>query len=127
MPAKPELVKSDRSRLKSAPFKLNPRQRNAVKDAIKNVCKFHDHQLFALNVRTNHVHIVVSAGRKAELMMHSFKAYATRRLRGDGLINAEDKVWARHGSTKYLWTNEHIEQATEYVLYGQGDDLPEFD
>ena len=61
------------------------------------------------------------------MMMHSFKAYATRKLRGDGLVNAGDKVWARHGSTKYLWTDEHIEKAVEYVLYGQGDELPEFD
>lgn len=127
MPIKPELIKSDKSRLKYTPFRLNSPQHNAVRDAIRNVCKFREHRLFALNVRTNHVHIVVSAGRKAELMMHSFKAYGTRKLRGDGLVTEADKVWARHGSTRYPWTDEHIEKATEYVLYGQGDELPEFD
>lgn len=59
--------------------------------------------------------------------MNSFKAYATRRLRDEGMLGKDRKVWARHGSTKYLWSDEQLEKAINYVLYEQGDDLPNFD
>ena len=44
--------------------------------------------LQAINVRTNHVHTVVSATRKAGLVLNAFKANATRQLREDGLIRS---------------------------------------
>jgi len=76
----------------------------------------------AVNARTNHVHVVVSAGCKPEPILDAFKAYATRKLRGMGLISTRTKPWVRHGSTRYLWKERHVEKAIEYVLYGQGDD-----
>jgi hypothetical protein len=51
--------------------------------------------------------------------MDSFKAYATRALRRAGLIGPDVKVWSGHGSTKYLWTDEHVQKAVEYVVNGQ--------
>ena len=83
--------------------------------------------LFAINVRTNHVHLVVSSSAKVELMVNAFKAYATRRLRSEGLVDLDAKVWSRHESTRYLWTEKHISDAIEYVVHGQGLDLPMFD
>ncbi len=60
-------------------------------------------------------------------MMDSFKAYATKALRTAGLIGPDTKPWSRHGSTRYLWTEEHIQKAVDYVVNGQGGELPEFD
>jgi len=53
--------------------------------------------------------------------MDSFKAYATRKLRETGLMNPDVKPWARHGSTPYLWTEEEVHRAIEYVDNGQGN------
>jgi REP element-mobilizing transposase RayT len=52
----------------------------------------------AFNVRTNHVHTVVTANRKSELVLTAFKANATRQLREDGLWPHEFSPWARKGS-----------------------------
>jgi hypothetical protein len=41
--------------------------------------------LHALNVRTNHVHTVVTASRKPEQVLNGLKANATRQLRNEGL------------------------------------------
>ncbi len=82
-------------------------------------------ELYSINVRTNHAHIVVSASDKPEPLMNAFKGYATRRLRRCGLVNPAAKIWARHGSTRYLWTETHFAAAVEYVAFGQGQDLPE--
>ena len=31
----------------------------------------------------------------------------------------EIEPWSRHGSNPYLWTEEELARAIEYVLYGQ--------
>jgi len=54
--------------------------------------------------------------------MNSFKSFATRKLRAAGLLGSDIKPWARHGSTPYLWTEEDLERAIDYVLNGQGDE-----
>jgi len=76
----------------------------------------------AVNARTNHVHSVVGAGHKPEAVMNSFKSYATRKLREAKLISDEVKPWARHGSTPYLWTDDELQRAIDYVINGQGDE-----
>ena len=59
--------------------------------------------------------------------MDAFKAYSTRALRSAGLLSVSVKPWVRHGSTRYLWKERHVEKAIDYVLYGQGDEIPPFD
>jgi REP element-mobilizing transposase RayT len=108
-------------------FFLDTGKRCVVEVAIKEVCIVRDYALYALNVRTNHVHVVVSNSGQPERMMDSFKGYATRALRGAGLAAADQKVWSRHGSTRYLWTDEHVLKACDYVSLGQGGELPRFE
>jgi len=61
-----------------------------------------------------------------EAVMNAFKANATRELREAGLITPDVRVWSRGGSTRYLWKASHVDGAVDYVLFGQGDDLPNF-
>ena len=122
MPANQRILAEETLSLKHLPVRLNPAQREFVEMSIREVCTHRDYQLHALNVRTNHVHSVVSAPCKPEKVMDAFKAYATRRLRQASLIDSETKPWARHGSTEYLWTEEQVQRATDYVVNGQGDD-----
>ncbi|MGH9970978.1 MAG: transposase [Pyrinomonadaceae bacterium] len=101
--------------------------RGVIEDAIREVCVHRGYSLLAFNIRTNHVHTVVSAALKPEPILQAFQAYATRALRRKGLLAPTVKPWSRHGSTRYLWKERHVEKAIDYVLYGQGDDLPTFD
>ncbi len=105
--------------LKQPPVILNQAQRQAVEAAITEVCQVRGYHLYAKNARSNHVHVVVSASGKPEPMMRSFKSYATRKLRETGLMAVEIEPWSRHGSNPYLWSEEEIAQAVEYVLFGQ--------
>jgi hypothetical protein len=58
--------------------------------------------------------------------LNAFKANATRELRKAGLVEREQKIWSRGGSTRLLWKPRNVESAVNYTLYGQGDDLPDF-
>ena len=62
----PELERIMREEMKRAPFTLNAAQRIAVHREIEDVCDRRSYYLRALNVRTNHLHSVVSAQRKPE-------------------------------------------------------------
>jgi len=105
----------------SPPVLLDPLQRKVVDSAIREVCEVREHSPHAVNVRSNHAHSVISAQCSPERLADSLKAYSTRRLRENGLIAPDGRVWARGRSRRYLWKPHHVEAAVEYVLYGQGD------
>ena len=62
-------------------FILNGKQRSVVEKAIREMCKKRGYELIAINVRTNHVHVVVTAYVKPEKILNAMKANATRELR----------------------------------------------
>jgi REP element-mobilizing transposase RayT len=114
--------------LKVEPVTLNATQREAIESAVRETCALRNWLLRALNVRTNHVHVVVSIGEtKPEHALNAFKANATRRMRQGGCWQRADSPWADKGSKRHLWNERSIERAIDYVINGQGDELPEFD
>lgn len=114
-------------RLKSQPFLLNAAARKHVEDAIREVCKYRGWTLIAIHVRTNHIHVVVLASAASTKMLNDIKAYSTRRLRESGEWKHSHSPWVDKGSRRFLWTEEHVAQASDYVVNGQGGPLPEFD
>jgi len=122
MPANPKVLNDENAELKHRALLLSNAQRQVVELAIREVCDYRDYVLHAVNVRTNHVHSVVSAPCNPEQVMDSFKSYATRKLREAGLLDRNIKPWARHGSTAYLWTEDDVRRAIDYVLNGQGEE-----
>src|SRR5947209_9029118 len=71
----------DADRLKQAPVVLTSEQRQSVERAIHETCGIRGWPLRALNVRTNHVHALVSTQGRPELALNALKANATRQLR----------------------------------------------
>lgn len=112
--------------MRNEPFLLDGPRRICVEHAIRSVYTVREYGLSALNVRTNHSHVVVSAAAGPKVVMNAFKSNATRELRECGLAAADQKVWSRGGSTRYLWKPTQLERAIEYTINGQGDDLPDF-
>jgi REP element-mobilizing transposase RayT len=109
--------------MEASPFVMEGAHRRIADTAIRDVCAYRGWTLHALNVRTNHVHLVVSADPTAEQVMTSLKAWSTRRLREDGLIAEGFKPWSRHGSTRYLWELHEVEATVWFFLEEQGTNL----
>lgn len=105
------------------PFHLDGPKRSVVERTIRDVCTYRGWTLHAINVRTNHVHLVATAAQSPEQVMATLKAWSTRRLRQAGLVDEGTRLWSRHGSTRYLWTTDDVEMAHGYVTEGQGADL----
>jgi REP element-mobilizing transposase RayT len=117
------LQRSDMKQLMHAPVRLDAKNRLIVEQAVKEVCDYRRYVLRAINVRTNHVHLVVTAAREPEPLLEAFKSYSTRALRRAGVISPTLKPWIRHGSTIYLWKERDVAKAIEYVMLSQGYEL----
>ena len=117
----------NKQQLRAKPFILGAPERKQVETAIRETCKIRKWDLLAINVRTNHVHVVVVANRDPEVVLNAFKANATRELRQQNLWPHDFSPWVRKGSKRRLWNERSVARAIEYVLFGQGDDLPDFD
>ncbi len=128
IPPNDHLKSISAARLKRAPVKLDVRRRQAIQSAVIETCSKRGWGLYAFNVRTNHVHTVINAGGKSpDLVLNAIKANATRRMRENGSWISSKTPWAEKGSKRRLWNERHVHAAVEYVLFGQGDELPDFD
>ena len=111
----------EKLRMDQIPYHLDRIRRDAVLEAIQEVCRHRGWRLLAAHVRSNHVHTVMEAEIPPERVMNDFKAYASRRLNQLGLDGVNRKRWARHGSTRWLWKAQDVSAAIHYVVAEQGD------
>ena len=116
MPESKPLAEFMRGSLKQEPYSMDQRRRSVVLSAIVETCRYRRWTLLAAHVRRTHVHVVVNPEASPERVMNDLKSYASRALHQQG-------IWARHGSTKYLWTPEQVSNAVTYVIEKQGEQM----
>lgn len=110
-----------RNRMGKHAVVLSPEMREIVEQAIRDHCEIRYWELHALNVRSNHVHVVVCCDEAVspEVAMTQFKAWATRRLRECGHAGQASKVWTEHGSTRWINHEDGLVNAIDYVMNHQ--------
>ena len=121
--------KEQRSRnaMSQEPYVLDAMHRQLVLRSLQEVCSCRGWILLAAHVRTNHVHLVATADCKPERVLNALKAYSSRTLNHLALDSPNRRRWARHGSTRYLWTSAAVSAAIHYVLREQGDAMAVFE
>lgn len=116
-----------RDAMKQPPYALDTLRRTIVRDAIVGLAAEKEWRLWALHVRSNHVHVVVSADREPGRLMSDMKARASRELNRLGIDHAGRMRWTRHGSTRYLFEWPAVEASIRYTLDEQGERMAYFD
>ena len=82
MPPRPKLERWCRDQLSEPPVYLDVAERSVVKAACERHSKIRGWHVHALNPRTNHVHILITASdTKPEIVRDQLKANATGDLR----------------------------------------------
>jgi REP element-mobilizing transposase RayT len=118
------LIRKRHGSLKNKPFEMNKQERSIVLKAILEVCKTRRWLGYAVHVRRNHVHAVIGGKSEPGRMMNDLKSYATRAIKKHFDQDAETKrFWTRHGSTKYIWTQEMLASVMNYVKDEQGETM----
>jgi hypothetical protein len=102
--ADPGRATAELQKMDQTPYLLDEDSRGAVLEALREVCLHRSWSLLSAHVRTTHVHTVVEAEDRPEKVMNDFKAYASRSLNRLASDGSDRKRWARHGSTRWLWT-----------------------
>jgi REP element-mobilizing transposase RayT len=98
---------------------LSPAQRAAVEKQIAETCQFRGWTLHAVNCRTNHIHVVLSAPKtKPKKIRSSLKAWATRCLKKQ-FDPSRENWWAERGSIRFIFSDESFERVMFYVQEGQ--------
>lgn len=113
--------------LRQPPYDLDDARRDRVLRTICEVAKYRRWKLWAVHVRTLHVHIVVTAPDPPEKVMSDFKAWASRRLRENFDEPRDRDRWTQHGSTRWLNDEISVESTIEYVVDRQGVPMSVFD
>jgi REP element-mobilizing transposase RayT len=105
---------------------LGEAQRRVIEDTIRAHCEVRRWHLHAVNVRSNHVHVIVTAEVAPEEVMKQFKAWCSRRLSEHAGLkqeaaskNGRKRWWTEHGSTKWINDAEYLRNAIRYVLERQ--------
>jgi REP element-mobilizing transposase RayT len=119
-------VMAERRNMLQQPYVLDQARRAIVLAAIQKHCAYRGWNLLAAHVRSNHVHTIVEAETLPERIMSEFKSYASRELNRVTSDGPERKRWARHGSTRWLWKDEDVRHALQYVIDEQGEPMALF-
>jgi len=104
---------------------LNADQRQIVEATIRRHCQVRSWELHAVNCRSNHVHVVVTApGYQPEMVMDQFKAWCTSKLKEYDKaqkygIEVRTKWWTERGSRRWINRQTALDSAVEYVVEQQ--------
>ena len=113
------------SRMAEEACLLNRSERNIVEQTIRNHCQLRKWKLFAVNCRSNHLHVVVSANVHPDEIRRQLKAWCTRRLKENQRATTNNSPglrenwWAERGSRRYIGDQKSPEAAIVYVCDGQ--------
>jgi REP element-mobilizing transposase RayT len=116
-----ERENESRNLMTQPPYSMSATERDIVCRAIVELSKDRGWQLLAVQVRSNHVHVVVKADRDPGRLMSDLKGRASRDLTLAGFGDADRKRWTRHGSTQHLFREEEVEAKIRYALDEQGE------
>ena len=124
LPPNPSLERYCREQMRQAAFFLSTAEsRTLVRDAIIDVCRFRSWSLYAVHVRTSHVHGVVGSETQPDRVLHDWKSYAMRALRSAGLVLPGRTVWTRGGNAHNLVSGAAVNDAIRYVIERQGEPM----
>jgi REP element-mobilizing transposase RayT len=125
-PPDPERERTMRERMKEPAAILTEEQRALIEQTVRDHCRIRGWVLHAVNARSNHIHVVVTAERDPDEVMNQFKAWCSRRLSdAAGLVgNVAKKAGRRHwftegGDKRLIESEEYLANAATYVLERQ--------
>ena len=125
LPPDPEKQRQESAQVQ--PYLLDSGRRDIALKAIMEIAKKKPWTLWAVHVRSNHIHVVVGVDGAVERVMNDIKTAISRRLNKAFPAERDCDRWTRHGSTRYLWKEEQRDAAIHYTVEGQGTSMAVYD
>jgi REP element-mobilizing transposase RayT len=113
LPANDKLNSANQNQQKFQTVKLNSSQKQIVQNTILQESHKINQKIFAIAVRSNHIHIVAGVSSEAiEQIVQRFKRMSTLYLHNAGL---NGKVWSTGFDKRFCFTEKEIKQKIKYV------------
>ena len=100
------------AKMKFAPVTLNDSDRKTVEAACREHCEHRSWLLYAVNARTNHVHVVVAAYLKPQTIRDQLKAHCTGQLRRQPQPLICERTWTKGGDCEVLFDEQSLANAS---------------
>ncbi len=108
--------KAAQKRMNETAITLNTDKRMVAENAIKEACNYKGWKIHALNIRTNHIHIVISGYlTEPSEILRVLKAYSTRTLNMTYKTLIRKHWWTKKGSIRHLTDKKTVNAAIEYT------------
>ena len=122
---RPLLAEWCRKQMKGEVVLLEKHDRETVEQACREHCNHRGWHLYAVNARTNHVHVVVAAvDASPQKVRDQLKANCTGALRRQDQPLVVERTWTRGGDCELLDSEDEIHAAVAYTLEGQDRQTP---
>ena len=119
-PPMPLLLNWHKKRLRHKVLLLGIAHRQAVEEEIQRLCTYRGWNLSAVNARSNHAHVVVSAeSHPGNQIRDQLKANCTRVLRQRFPLFRDRPVWTSGGDWRTIFSEADLDYAIEYVREAQ--------
>jgi REP element-mobilizing transposase RayT len=98
------------------PLSLDEPQRSIVHRVIRDHCRLREWQLHAVDCRTQHVHIALTAPQASPAeCMSQLKAWTTRRLAEAAPDAGRKKWWTENGSRRLIFDESDLVDVVAYI------------
>ena len=115
-----------RKQMKGEAVLLEPHDRNTIEITCRKHCEHRGWHLLAVSARTNHVHAVVAADAKPQVVRDQLKANSTGALRRQAVPLNVHRTWTKGGDCEILDTDDDVRNAVIYVTEAQDRKACEF-
>ena len=117
-PGDSTLRRAAKLRMLESAFFMSDRHRSIVEETIRRHCGVRNWFPHAMNPRTNHVHVVVTAPHyEPKIVREQFQAWCTRMLKQ--VIVDRTQFWTEGGSERCINNESELERVVQYVLEAQ--------
>lgn len=115
-----DLEKLCKTKMTESQCLLSVAEREIVVAQVSETCDYRGWQLFAVDCRSNHAHIVIGVSdTNPKKIRIDIKAWCTRRLKEKSNPNRRN-WWAERGSIRWIWNRQSLVKVVEYVGLAQG-------
>ena len=118
-PPQPLLEAWCRERMMESEVVLTETQRGKVEAVCHEHATIRGWALHAVNARSNHVHLAVTADKGPKVVRDQFKANATRVLRENPDALRKDEIWTQGGDCEIIDGEEALERVILYITEAQ--------
>jgi REP element-mobilizing transposase RayT len=124
----PVLEQRSREAMAELSVQLAPEQRTVVEQTIRDHCRIRSWILHAINIRSNHVHLIVTCNNDGAKARDELKLWTSRRLSDlAGLTTivahkaGRRHWWTEGGDARAIHDDDYLNNAINYVTNMQGE------